>query len=345
MREMLFAVLLTLAVTLAVPVQAQQAYVWDGSSLQQIRGTQGITCSNWAMWYFKRGASQTPGSQWGAAVGASANEVLNAYHESLKREEESNAINVQYHLRGPDQHLYENYLGPICVTKTAFDATPGSVQAIENAGKLAGRINSLIAQIRTILNGARAAVTTGYQGYYLQEGGKTQLEEYLERVERIAENVHKVQNALMQRLGPTMMQINGQINTITQELGRAEGNLPAIRKLVSPPPAAAASTAWIGKTQNVYYGFHTSFQEVPGGLSRTGTDHYGTSVVWDIQFSNLSGVSPPSLGVGEDAGTYYVLFTLKVPTAWSAGIPHPGLGFDNQQDAQDAYEYLKAQIR
>jgi hypothetical protein len=346
MRTMFLAVLLTFAAAFAGPAQAEQSYVWNGSSLQTVQTTQGLSCSDWALWYFARGASQTPGSQWGAEIEKSAGAVMKAQQEAQKTDDTWAATKAKYHLNIPDSaQVHDNYLGPICVTKTAFDAKPGAVQAIENAGELAGRISSLISQVRMVLNGARTAAKTGYQGYYLQEGGKNQLEEYLDNVQGIAENVHKVQNALMQRLGPTMMQINGQINTISQQLGQAENNLPAIRNLVSAPSTATVSTAWIGKTQNLAYGFHMSIQEVPGGLSRTGTDHYGTSAVWDIQFSNLSSVSPPSLGVGEDAGTYYVLFTLKVPTAWSASIPRPGLGFDNQQDAQDAYSYLKAHIQ
>jgi hypothetical protein len=336
MRAMLFALLLTLAAALGVPVQAQQAYVWDGSSLQRIRGTEGITCSNWAMWYFKRGASQTPGSQWGAAVGGSANEVLNAYHESLKREEEGNAINVQYHLRGPDQHLYENYLGPICVTKTAFDATPGSVQAIENAGKLAGRINSLIAQIRTILNGARTAITTGYQGYYLQEGEKNQLEEYLERVEAIAENVHKVQNALMQHLGPTMMQINGQINTITQQLGQAENNLPAIRKLVSGSQNNIPRAPWMSSTVVV--------NNCPGCPSTQQTVQLTEDGV--VRQTNTTNGASGSIDIPVREITFIAAIRRDSAGLWEVQVASNKGGayllFSTEESAQAAYDYFQS---
>jgi hypothetical protein len=342
---MYFAVFLALAVTFAVPAQAEQSYVWDGSSLRPVQTTQGLACSNWALWYFNRGASQTPGSQWGAEIEKSAGAVLRDQQEAQKGDETWAAVKAKYHLNIPDSpQVHDNYLGPICVTKAAFDAKPGAVQAIEDAGELAGRISSLIGQLRTIINGARVAATTGYQGYYLQEGEKNQLEEYLDKLQEISEHVHKLQNELMQRLGPAMMQINGGINTVTAQLGQAEGNLPAIRKLVSAPSTPTMPTAWIAKTQNLGQGYHVSYQEVSGGLSMKGTDRYGTSgAPRDIQFNNLGSVSPPSLG--RDPGEFDVFFVLRVPTAWSGGSQGVALAFDNQHDAQDAYDYLKAHIQ
>jgi hypothetical protein len=345
MKAMFVGVLLTFAAAFAATAQAEQSYVWNGSSLQTVQTTQGLSCSNWALWYFARGASQTPGSQWGAETEKSAGAVLRAQQEAQKTDDTWAATKAKYHLNIPDSaQVHDNYLGPICVTKTAFDAKPGALQAIENAGELAGRVSSLIGQLRTILNGANIAAKTGYQGYYLQEGEKTQLEEYLDNVQEISEHVHKLQNALMQRLGPAMMQINGGMNTVTAQLGQAEGNLPAIRKLVSASSSPTIPTAWIAKTQNLGQGYHVSYQEVSGGLSMKSTDRYGTSrTPWDIQFNNLSNVSPPS--PAQEPGTFNVFFVLKVPTTWSGGSQGVALGFDNQRDAQDAYDYLKAHIQ
>src|SRR6202789_2290496 len=310
MRAMLFAVLLTFGVTPTAPAQEvvyngkvvplESFYVWDGSSLRTQMSIELNTCSKWALWYFKRGASQTPGSQWGAEMEKSIEAVLRDQQEAQKGDENWAAVKAKYHLNIPDSPLvHDNYLGPICVTKAAFDAKPDAVQAIEDAGELAGRISSLIGQLRTIMNGARAAVKTGYQGYYLQEGEKNQLEEYLDNLQEISEHVHKVQNALMQPLGPTMMQINGQINTITKQLGQAESNLPAIQKLVSAQPTPTVSKAWISRTQDATDNFdnriHTSFQEVSGGVLVTAV-HAATSNTYqytdvdNVQFRNISRV-------------------------------------------------------
>jgi hypothetical protein len=346
MRAMYFAVFLALAVTFAVPAQAEQSYVWDGSSLRPVQTTQGLACSNWALWYFNRGASQTPGSQWGAEIEKSAGAVLRDQQEAQKGDETWAAVKAKYHLNIPDSpQVHDNYLGPICVTKTAFDAKPGAVQAIEDAGELAGRISSLIGQLRTIINGARVAATTGYQGYYLQEGEKNQLEEYLDKLQEISEHVHQLQNALMQRLGPAMMQINGGIDTVTAQLGQAEANLPAIRKLVSAQPAPA-SASWIGKTMDIGEAGHPapiSYQEVPGGLSVKFTDSYGTTGLSEIKFSDINSVSPPPFQ--QYKGTVYVKYSLKAPTAWSNGGLAAAVEVDNQQDAQAAYDYLKAHIQ
>jgi hypothetical protein len=338
---MYFVVLLTLAIALAAPAQAEQSYVWDGSSLRPVQTTQGLTCSNWAIWYFKRGVSQTPGSQWGAAIEQSAEGVLKDRRESLRLEEAGNVINAKFHLKGPDQHSYENYLGPICVTKTAFDAKPGAILAIENVGQLAGRISTLIRLVRTILNATSTAPTSGYQGYYLQEGSKTQLEQYLDNVQAISVHVHQLQNALMQRLGPAMMQINGGIDTVTAQLGQAEAGLPAIQKLVSAP-AATVSAAWISKTQDFGGGEKVAFQEVSGGISMKSVRvlpviNTPLTTVQNIQFNNIDHVD-----LQQDS----VVVTLKAPIAGEhGGDTYTTLRFTSPQDAQDASNFLKAQIR
>jgi hypothetical protein len=335
MRALYFAVSLAAAIIFGAPAQAEQSYELDGSSLRSVQSTQGVDCSNWAIWYFKLGASQTPGNQWGADVGRSAEDVLSQQREHQQTEENSNAVNVKYHLKAPGQHLYQNSLGPICVTSTAFDAKPGAAQAIEEAGELSGRISNLIGQLRTILNGARTAIKTGYQGYYLQEGEKNELEEYLNKVEEIAENVRKVQNTLMQRLGPTMMQINGNLNTISNQLGAAEAGLPAISKLVSSPSVPTVSKAWMSKTQDATnYSetrIQTSFQEVPGGIL-VKTVKYNQTFQANVQFSNIVDVS----STGQE-----IYVRLKAPIANNNYTE--SLLFDNDQDARDAYDYLKAQ--
>jgi len=368
MREMLLAMLLTFGVTLTAPAQEvvyngkvvtlESFYVWDGSSLRTQMSIERDTCSKWALWYFKRGASQTPGSQWGAETEKSMEAVLRDQQEAQKGDENWAAVKAKYHLDIPDSPLvHDNYLGPICVTKAAFDAKPGAVQAIEDASELAGRISSLIGQLRTILNGAQAAVKTGYQGYYLQEGENNQLEEYLNKLQEISEHVHKIQNALMQRLGPTMMQINGEINTITKQLGQAEGNLPAISKLVSSPtPATAITKTWMSKTIISSTGTTTSFQDIPGGFSIRDTsnsepDHPYIRLA-SIQFSNIENVvlrdgSLLLIALKTEILPTYPLNTNDggLDTSFLDRTKYEDVRFGNQQDAQDAYNFLKAQIR
>jgi len=343
MRTAPFTAFLAFAVTLAVPAQAEQSYVWDGSSLRPVQTTQGITCSNWAAWYFKRGVSQTPGSQWGAAIEQSAEGVLKDQRESLRLEKAGNAVNAKYHLKGPEQHLYENYLGPICVTKTAFDAKPGAILAIENVGQLAGRISALIRLVRTILNSTSMAPTSGYQGYYLQESSKTQLEQYLDNIQAISIHVHQLQDALMQRLGPAMMQINGGIDTVTAQLGRAEADLPAIRKLVSTQSPPAISTAWMSKAGSINGDYVTTVQAVPGGFS--------VAIVWRGSWTQTQGVQYENIkDVTVDNKSVLIHFKVMIRTTDSKSSPYDpqdslAILFNSNQDAQDAFSSLHAQIR
>jgi prefoldin subunit 5 len=337
MRLVIRAMLLMFVTALAVPSQAQQAYVWNGTSLSSVPTTEGLTCSNWTLWYFKRGASQTPGTQWGAEIENSAEKVLKNQQDGEKFDN-----TWAKWLNGPpDQFVHNNYLGPICETSSAFDATPDTINAIEKAGELAGRVSNLIGQIRSVLNGAESATTTGYQGYYLQESNKNQLQEFLDRIQEISEHVHKLQNELMQRLGPTMMQINADMNTVTQQLAQAEHDLPSKSALVSPNPVPSVSTAWMSKIQTYPSGKQCSFQQVPGGIAISISGDQGTTVT-NIQFSNIKSV----LDIG---GTFHpnpegdpVKFTVFLKNA----VPdHVDIRFANQQDAQDAYNFLHAQIQ
>jgi hypothetical protein len=337
------ALLLTFAAIFAAPARAQQAYVWDGSSLHAIQTTQGLTCSNWALWYFKPGVSQSPGNQWGAAVGRSAAEVMEAQRKAQQEVDSIKQAWAQYHMNYHDQHLYENYLGPICVTKSAFDAKPGAVDALERLGESAGRVSNLIRQVRMIISAADGTTKVGYQGFYLEAGKKTQAEEYLNNLQEMAENVGKLQNEVMQRLGPTMMQINGQIGAIRSQLAQADANLPAIRNLISAPPQTVVSTAWMRKAKSSSEGDTYTIQEASGGFSikQASSSGYETSV--DIQYENVSNVTLLSSGI-------MVSFKDRVrPTTSDGGIVSSKafvmISFATPQDAKDAYNYLKAQIR
>jgi hypothetical protein len=337
MRLMICAILLIFVTALAVPAQAQQAYVWSGTSLNSVPTTEGLTCSNWTLWYFKRGAIQTPGTQWGAEIENSAEKVLKNQQDGEKFDK-----TWAKWLNGPpDQFVHDNYLGPICETSTAFDATPDTINAIEKAGELAGRVSNLISQIRSVLNGAESATTTGYQGYYLQANDKSQLEEFLERIQEISEHVHKLQKELMQRFGPTMMQINADINTVTRQLAQAEHDLPSRSALVSTNPAPLVSTAWISKIQVYPSGKQCSFLQVPGGISISISSDQGSTVT-NIQFSNIKYLADVggTFQPNPEGGPAEFAVFLK-----NAAPDHVDIRFVNQQDAKDAYNFLHAQIQ
>jgi hypothetical protein len=354
-------------------------YVWDGSFLRETQTCQGLTCSNWAIWYFKHDESQTPGSQWGASIGSSPEEVLQDQRKGQKDYEDWAAVKTKYHLKTPDDtEVYDNYLGPICVTSSAFDAKLGAIAAIESAGELAGRISDLIAQIRKASNDTEGLILRpSYRGFYIQEGEKSQLEEYLNNIREMAEHVHKLQAALMQHLGPTMMQINGDINTISKQLDIAENGLPAISKF-SPTlekvysfdrrgaTARTVSTAWMNKIAQSDR-VQTSIHEIPGGFViahevRDADNLRDTTTrTLDIQFNNIDSLvfneSEPSEVEIE------ILLKVRVDSTW---IPsrdgnfyfHTDLDFSDSpvgmmvplyllthQDAQDSFNFLKAQIQ
>jgi hypothetical protein len=152
----------------------------------------------------------------------------------------------------------------------------------------------------------------------------------------------------MQHLGPTMMQINGQINTITKQLGQANGDLPAIRKLVSAQSTPTVSKAWMSKTQDTTNDFgnriQTSFQEVPGGILVTAvhaatSNSYGFTEVYNVQFSNISTVSPGMRGID---------VRLKAPIIDSITGDSNDLvyfDFEDEQGIEDASTFLRAQIQ
>ena len=99
----------------------------------------------------------------------SAAKVLEDQRQGQKNYEDWVAVKVKFHIKASDDpQVYDNYLGPICVTKAAFDATPGAVQSIDSAGELSERISRLISRVRAILNNTDETAKTGYQGYYLE---------------------------------------------------------------------------------------------------------------------------------------------------------------------------------
>jgi hypothetical protein len=214
------AVIAAILLVAALPVcevrsADDQMQIWNGSALQPLFNTDGISCDHWEIWYYKPGELHVPGKQWGSSNGETAAEVLKRQMYDMDFDRRySKFMGLPY---PSDDFYHENFLAPICVTPTAMSAKPETMKQLQKLGELTRRINSLVDKARTSLE-----IIEGGK----EDGGeikdKTPLEEFLKQVEGLPKKLNKVRDAIMSNVYLPTAQIEGDLSALSQELVSSE---------------------------------------------------------------------------------------------------------------------------
>ena len=156
----------------------------------------------------------------------------------------------------------------------------------------------------------------------------------------------------MQRLGPTMMQINGDINTITLRLSFAEEKVSTLSSGLAPTftyigslANPVISKAWMNKvSQPSKSDIITSIQEIPGGfyvVDRSRSSSWADTM--NVQYDNIRLVSVSNGDVSID------LKSPVTPTNSWGKLVLPEISteifFDDKNEAREAYNFIDREIR
>jgi hypothetical protein len=221
-------------------------YVWNGTSLMPLYNTIGMSCDHWTMWYFRAGELQTPGTQWGSASGPSSDDVLKQWEESKKTDEGWKEEWTKYHMTWkPSTQTYDNALGPICVTKAAFDSTPEVAQKLDELTQVAQQAASIIKDVRESVNLSNALTTP--RGDTPSIYDKTSIEEFLNNLADTPQKVFSTRKMLMNQISPDMVFISGQLDAFNQMLSAARARQALLAKRYPAPPKLLTQNpeAWV----------------------------------------------------------------------------------------------------
>jgi hypothetical protein len=207
------------------------SYIWNGSTLQPLYTTTGITCDHWAMWYFREGAPQIPGTQWGSESGKSADGVQKAWERSKKDDE---AFQREFpNFKSKSRLTYDNAVGPICVSEAAFNTTPEVAQKLGELSEQAARIGAFIRTIRQDINFAEAFGTP--RGRIPTYYDKTSVEEFLERIYSLPEKALSLRAHVLNKTMPSMDYVGAQIAALDKEVEAARVRRDLLAKKYPAP--------------------------------------------------------------------------------------------------------------
>lgn len=225
------------SINASVPTSSRQPYIWNGNTLSPLYGTTGIACDHWDMWYFREGASQTPGTQWGSDSGQTADEVVKKWQQALQDDAAWKKAWTDYHMTWkPNTQTWENALGPICVSEAAFSATPETVRKLSNLTDMADQASSMMKTARESINLANAlASPRGKTPTYYD---RTSVEDFLEHLTALPRRVLSLRARVLHETTPSMDYVSSQIAALDKEVRmlRAEEDRLANKYPVSPAP-------------------------------------------------------------------------------------------------------------
>lgn len=196
---------------------ARQPYIWNGTTLSRLYGTIGISCDHWAMWYFREGAPQTPGTQWGSDSGKTADEVTGQWQEALKGDAEWKKVWLEHHMTWrPSTQTYDNALGPICVSGAAFNTTPEIAQKLDQLTRMADGAGDMIKTVRESVNLTNAFATPrGKTPVYYD---KTSVEEFLDHLSSIPQKIFTLRERILKQATPNMEYVSAQLTLLNNEI-------------------------------------------------------------------------------------------------------------------------------
>jgi hypothetical protein len=218
--------LLILLVTSSAKAQ-QQAYIWDGNTMQPVTDTRDLACRKWSIWLFTLDDhAKVPGGQWGNIVGESESDVM---AQLKKGQEDDDAVTRGSRNPQGDTWLsHRNYTGPICNVKPF---NPDVNDALDQLESLSHRLDHAYSMLRKLL-----------------PDHASELEDQLKQLAETLQRVNKLRNDLVQRNRSGLMTINKEIEEATRRTQALETNSQQIAhrfgsgaNLPAKPPA---STSW-----------------------------------------------------------------------------------------------------
>jgi len=182
-------ILVVLAISAIISAHGQeQAYVWDGRSLQPLYNKQGISCRKWSIWLFASDDHiKVSGQQWGNIVEDSESGTLGQLKDRQEMERQ-----LGYAIDG---FTYFNYTGPICNVKPFDSDTNDDLDRLEALGR---RLNEVYEKLRTVL-----------------PAHKSEILDQLEQLAKTFQRVNQLRNDLVQRQRSGLMTINSKIDEIS----------------------------------------------------------------------------------------------------------------------------------
>jgi hypothetical protein len=230
----IFLTVAALILLLASPAKAQQqAYIWDGNSMQPVTDTRNLVCQKWSIWLFTSDDhSKVPGQQWGAIIRESESDVMDQLKDAQDIEDQiiAGAGNGQLAWL-----TYHNYIGPICNVKPP---NPDANDALDQLESLGNRLDKAYSMIQE-----------------LWPTHKSALEEQMNQLMETIQRVNKLRNDLEQRNRSAMMTINASIDEIIRNTDTLESKSQQIThrfgsgtNVAAKPPA---TSTWSRQQVNV----------------------------------------------------------------------------------------------
>jgi hypothetical protein len=218
-----------------VSYSTNQQHIWNGSYLLDLYSTDGITCDHWAMWYFRAGESQAPGTQWGSASGKTAGDVLKQWEESKKTDQAWKDEWTKYHMTWKQSSMtYDNALGPICVSEAAFNTTPEVAQKLDELTTVAHEASGLIEDVRESVNFTAALATERGKTPTIYD--KTSVEEFLGNISELPQKILETRRMVLDKIDPNMVFLSSQLTAFSKMLDEGKARKDMLAKRYPAPP-------------------------------------------------------------------------------------------------------------
>jgi hypothetical protein len=287
----------------------QQAYIWDGNTMQPVTDTRDLACRKWSIWLFTfDDHAKVPGTQWGNIVGDSEGDVMNQLKNNQEMEDQLKLAPGKVWLTD------YNFTGPICNVKP-FD--PDVNDTLDQLEALSHRLNKAYSLIRKLWPDHKSAL-------------EEQMTHLLENIQR----VNGLRNDLVQRNRSAMMTINANIEEITrstdtlesksQQITRRFGSAPSVN--ANPP----ASNAWTQQQVNVLGSNISQNIQVNGGQVQVRqsvvNDPNGQGQAYSFSAQSLN---PAAISV-QSQGAVWVVSLRSTSRNVSMQITNSGGGVTNE---------------
>ena len=189
--------------------------------------TSGIACDHWEIWFFEDGAATKAGKQWGAAEGATTEEVQ-------QKQDDAIAFDKRYaHFFGfsyPPKLSHENSLGPICVTTAAFSAKPDALKQLE---KLASYADALKDHLEAAREAADVLEQAGWDKK-LPIDTKA-FEGYLKQIVELQKRIEETRALIISIIGTPATQIEASLAEVQREVKDADNSMMSLSWPPKPP--------------------------------------------------------------------------------------------------------------
>jgi hypothetical protein len=207
-----------------------QAYVWDGNTLQPLFNTEGIYCTSWSIWLFSSdNHSKTPGTQWGNIVKDSEAAATAKLKETQSVEDKVMEITGHHNWL-----TYYNYTGPICNVKPPESDANDKLEQME---ALIHRLENSYSDVSKLLQFILVPSPKNGNPFslvYDPYGPKSMLQDYLTQLMDTMQRVNSLRGELMQRNRGALMTVESAMRDIMAGTESVENKGNQIKRTLGP---------------------------------------------------------------------------------------------------------------